>query len=345
MSNVVRIGDVAIGGGNPVAIQSMTNTKTSDITATGAQIKALENAGCELVRLSAPDEASAKAFRVLKKSAVVPLIADIHFDYKLAVLAIENGADKIRINPGNIGDDTKVKAVVDAAKAAGIPIRVGVNGGSLEKEILERYGNTAEGLTASAVNNVKRLETMGFSDMVVSIKSSSVKKTIDANRLLAKAVDYPIHIGVTEAGTYENALIKSSAAFAPLLLEGIGDTIRVSISGDPVQEVFAAKKILTAIGVRKFGVEIIACPTCARTDIDVAKLAGEIETELIDYKKPLTIAVMGCAVNGPGEAKEADIGVAGGQGEGLIFVKGEKVMKVKEEDLLSTLIKYIKDNF
>ena len=345
MSKRIMIGRVALGGGNPVVIQSMTNTKTSDIDSTVQQIKALTQAGCELIRLSAPDEASAKAVKTLKNKTAVPLVADIHFDYKLAVLAIENGADKIRINPGNIGDDQRVKAVVDAAKSAKIPIRVGVNGGSLEKDILEKYGNTAEGLTASAVNNVSRLEKMGFYDMVVSIKSSSVQKTIEANRLLAKAVDYPIHIGVTEAGTYESAVIKSAAAFGPLLLEGIGDTLRVSISGDPVREVYAAKKILSAIGVRKFGVEIIACPTCARTDIDVEKLADAVEAALKDYEKPLTIAVMGCAVNGPGEAKEADIGVAGGKGEGLIFVKGEKVLKVKEADLLETLIKYIKENF
>ncbi len=345
MSKTIHIGRVTIGGGNPVAIQSMTNTKTSDITTTSAQIAALEKAGCEMVRLSAPDENSARAFKALKSKTNIPLIADVHFDYKLAVLAIENGADKIRINPGNIGDDVKVKAVVDAAKAARIPIRVGVNGGSLEKEILFKYGNSAEGLTASAINNVRRLEKMGFDDIVVSIKSSSVKKTIDANRKLAEAVEYPIHIGVTEAGTYENALVKSSAALAPLLLEGIGDTIRVSISGDPVREIFAAKKILNLIGLRKFGVEIIACPTCARTDIDVEKLANDIEMALIDFEKPLTVAVMGCAVNGPGEAKEADIGVAGGNGEGLIFVHGEKVLKVRETDLLETLIQYIRENF
>lgn len=345
MSKMIHIGQVAIGGENPVAIQSMTNTKTSDLTATAAQIKALTKAGCELIRLSAPDEASAKAFRALKKNTAVPLIADIHFDYKLAVTAIENGADKIRINPGNIGDDEKVKAVVDAAKSAGIPIRVGVNGGSLEKEILEKHGNTAEGLSASALNNVRRLEGMGFYNMVVSIKSSSVQKTIDANRILAETVDYPIHIGVTEAGTFDNAVIKSAAAFSPLLLEGIGDTVRVSISGDPVQEIYAAKKILSAIGVRKFGVEIIACPTCARTDIDVEKLAGQIEAALADYEKPLSVAVMGCAVNGPGEAKEADIGIAGGKGEALVFAKGEKLFKVKEADILETLVKYIKENF
>ncbi|MEX1307983.1 MAG: flavodoxin-dependent (E)-4-hydroxy-3-methylbut-2-enyl-diphosphate synthase [Eubacteriales bacterium] len=345
MSKKIMIGDVAVGGKNPVVIQSMTNTKTSDIEASMQQISDLEQAGCELIRLSAPDEASAKAFKTLKSKATVPLIADIHFDYKLAVLAIENGADKIRINPGNIGDDTRVKAVVDAAKAAHIPIRVGVNGGSMEKEILKEYGNTAKGLTESAINSVRRLEKMGFYDMIVSIKSSSVQKTIASNRLLAEAMGYPIHIGVTEAGTYDSAVIKSAAAFAPLLLEGIGDTIRVSISGEPVREVYAAKKILSAIGIRQFGVEIISCPTCARTDIDVEKLANAVELALKDYDKPLTIAVMGCAVNGPGEAKEADIGVAGGKGEGLIFVKGEKVMKVKEADLLETLVRYIKENF
>jgi len=345
MTKAISIGNVIIGGGHPVAIQSMTNTRTSDISATLAQIAALEAAGCELIRLSAPDEASAKAFKTLKQSTNVPLIADIHFDYRLAVLAVENGADKIRINPGNIGDDAKVKQVVDAAKAAHIPIRVGVNGGSLEKDILEKYGNTAEGLVASAVNNVNRLESMGFDEIVVSIKSSSVLKTIEANRLLANTLDYPIHIGVTEAGTYDNSVIKSAAAFSPLLLEGIGDTLRVSISGDPATEVTAARKILNAIGVRKFGVEVIACPTCARTDIDVEKLADSVEAALSHIDKPLTVAVMGCAVNGPGEAKEADIGVAGGVGEALIFVKGEKKIKVKEAVLLETLVNMVKENF
>jgi (E)-4-hydroxy-3-methylbut-2-enyl-diphosphate synthase len=345
LSKVINIGGVLIGGDNNVIIQSMTNTDTASVEETIKQINRLKQAGCEIVRLSAYNKDAAKAFYKIKLKVNIPLVADIHFDYKLAILAIENGADKIRINPGNIGELSKVRKIVDAAKSANIPIRVGVNGGSLEKDILKEYGNTAEGLVMSGLNNIKLIEDMGFSDIVVSVKSSSVFKTINANRILSEKTEYPLHIGVTEAGTYENSIIKSSAAFAPLLMEGIGDTIRVSITGDPVSEVYAAKKILNLIGVRKFGVEVISCPTCARTSIDIEKLAREIEEVLKDFDKPLKIAVMGCAVNGPGEAKEADIGVAGGAGEGHIFVKGKKIKKVKEAELISELKKYIIENF
>lgn len=345
MSRVVNIGGVLIGGGNPVAIQSMTNTDTSDMEKTVEQILALEKAGCEIVRLSAHNEKAAKAFSDIKQKVKIPIVADIHFDYKLAIIAIENGADKIRINPGNIGNEEKVRKVIDAAKAARIPIRVGVNGGSLEKDILKEYGNTAEGLAKSGIENIRLLEDMGFSEIVISVKSSNVFKTVEANRILSKETDCPIHIGVTEAGTYENSIIKSSAALAPLLMEGIGDTIRVSITGDPVKEIYAARKILNSIGIRKFGVEVISCPTCARTSIDIEKLANDIEKILVDFDKPIKVAVMGCVVNGPGEAKDADIGVAGGIGEGLIFAKGEKIVKVKEEDLLETLKNYILEKF
>jgi len=345
LSRVVNIGGVLIGGGNPVAIQSMTNTDTSDMEKTVEQILALEKAGCEIVRLSAHNEKAAKAFSDIKQKVKIPIVADIHFDYKLAIIAIENGADKIRINPGNIGNEEKVRKVIDAAKAARIPIRVGVNGGSLEKDILKEYGNTAEGLAKSGIENIRLLEDMGFSEIVISVKSSNVFKTVEANRILSKETDCPIHIGVTEAGTYENSIIKSSAALAPLLMEGIGDTIRVSITGDPVKEIYAARKILNSIGIRKFGVEVISCPTCARTSIDIEKLANDIEKILVDFDKPIKVAVMGCVVNGPGEAKDADIGVAGGIGEGLIFAKGEKIVKVKEEDLLETLKNYILEKF
>jgi (E)-4-hydroxy-3-methylbut-2-enyl-diphosphate synthase len=345
VSKVVNIGDVRIGGEHPIAIQSMTNTKTSDIESTMLQIEALCDAGCEIVRLSAPDVASAKAFKGLKQRCDIPLVADIHFDYKLAIIAIENGADKIRINPGNIGDEENIKKVVDCAKAHNIAIRVGVNGGSIQKDLLNKYGNSAKALAISGIENAKIVEHMGFYDMVLSVKSSSVFKTIEANRMIASALDYPIHIGVTEAGTYENSIIKSAAAFAPLLMEGIGDTIRVSITGDPVSEIHAAKKILNLIGVRKFGVEVISCPTCARTCIEVEKLALEVEKALVGFDKNIKVAVMGCAVNGPGEAKDADIGVAGGKGEGLIFLRGEKLKKVKQEDLLEELKKQINENF
>ena len=345
MTKTIKIGEVQIGGRNPIAIQSMANTDTSDIEKTVAQVTALEKAGCDIVRLSAYSEEAALAFKKIKDRTHCPLVADIHFDYRLAVSAIESGADKIRINPGNIGSDERLKIVLDAAKAAGIPIRVGVNGGSLEKQVIAEYGNTAEGLAKSALNNIARIEAMGFDDIVVSVKSSSVVRTIESNRLLSQQTDYPIHLGVTEAGTNDTALIKSSAAFAPLLMAGIGDTIRVSITGDPVKEVYAAKKILNALEIKKSGVEIISCPTCARTQINVEALANAVENALVDFNKPLKVAVMGCIVNGPGEAKEADIGVAGGKGEGLIFVRGERIKKVKESELINTLIQYIKENF
>jgi len=334
-----------IGGKNPVVIQSMTNTKTSDIEASVNQIKALSDAGCEIVRLSAPDELSAKAFSKIKQLVDVPLVADIHFDYRLAIMSIENGADKIRINPGNIGSVDKIKKVVDAAKAHGVPIRVGVNSGSTEKDILKEYGYSAKGLAISGLNNTKIIEDMGFNDLVISVKSSSVFKTIEANRILAESVDYPLHVGVTEAGVYDNSIIKSAGAFAPLLMDKIGDTIRVSITGDPVSEIGAAKKILNLLGVRKFGIEVVSCPTCARTCINVENLAIDIENEFKGLDKNIKIAVMGCAVNGPGEAKDADIGVAGGNGEGLIFLKGKKLKKVPQSELLSELKRQINENF
>jgi len=345
MTKTINVGGVLIGGESPIKIQSMTNTKTSDIQATISQIQALQTAGCEIVRLSAPDEISAQAFSKIKPHVNIPLVADIHFDYRLAILSIEHGADKIRINPGNIGSTDNVKKVVDAAKAHHIPIRVGVNSGSIEKDIMKEYGYSAKGLALSGLKNTQIIEDMGFNDIVISVKSSSVFKTIEANRILAKSVDYPLHIGVTEAGVYENSIIKSAGAFAPLLMDGIGDTIRVSITGDPVSEIFAAKKILTLFGVRKFGVEVISCPTCARTCINVETLARDIESACEDINKNIKIAVMGCAVNGPGEAKGADIGVAGGNDEGLIFLKGKKLKKVKQEDLLEELKRQIEINF
>jgi len=345
VTKVINVGGVLIGGENPIKIQSMTNTKTSDIQGSIDQILALQKSGCEIVRLSAPDELSAQAFSQIKPHVNIPLVADIHFDYRLAIMSIEHGADKIRINPGNIGSYDKVKKVIDAAKAHNVPIRVGVNSGSIEKGIMKKYGYSAKGLALSGLNNTKMIEDMGFNDIVISVKSSSVFKTIEANRLLAKAVDYPLHIGVTEAGVYENSIIKSAGAFAPLLMDGIGDTIRVSITGDPVSEIHAAKKILTLFGVRKFGVEVVSCPTCARTCINVETLARSIEEACKNINKNIKIAVMGCVVNGPGEAKDADIGVAGGNGEGLIFLKGQKLKKVKQENLLAELKHQIEINF
>jgi len=345
MTKTINVGTVLIGGKSPIKIQSMTNTKTSDIQRTISQIQALQTAGCEIVRLSAPDEISAQAFSKIKPLVDIPLVADIHFDYRLAISSIEHGADKIRINPGNIGSTDNVKKVVDAAKAHHIPIRVGVNSGSIEKDIMKEYGYSAKGLALSGLKNTQIIEDMGFNDIVISVKSSSVFKTIEANRILAKSVDYPLHIGVTEAGVYENSIIKSAGALAPLLMDGIGDTIRVSITGDPVSEISAAKKILTLFGVRKFGVEVISCPTCARTCINVETLARDIESAFKDINKNIKIAVMGCAVNGPGEAKGADIGVAGGNGEGLIFLKGKKLKKVKQENILEELKRQIEINF
>lgn len=337
-SKVVDVGGVKMGGDNPVRIQSMTNTKTEDVKATVAQILRLEEAGCELVRCTVPTMEAAHALKEIKKQIHIPLIADIHFDYKLAIAAIENGADKIRINPGNIGSNEKVKAVVDAAKKANIPIRIGVNSGSLEKDKIEKYGGvTAEGITESALEKIKLIEDMGYDNLVVSIKSSDVLMSIKAHELIAKSTKHPIHVGITEAGTVWAGNIKSAIGIGIILHEGIGDTIRVSLTGDPVEEIYSAKLILKTLGLRKDGVTVVSCPTCGRTNVDLISLANKVEEMVKDIDKPIKVAVMGCVVNGPGEAREADLGIAGGIGEGLLFKKGEIIKKVPEEDLLKEL--------
>ena len=337
-SKVVDVGGVKMGGDNPVRIQSMTNTKTEDVKATVAQILRLEEAGCELVRCTVPTMEAAHALKEIKKQIHIPLIADIHFDYKLAIAAIENGADKIRINPGNIGSNEKVKAVVDVAKKANIPIRIGVNSGSLEKDKIEKYGGvTAEGITESALEKIKLIEDMGYDNLVVSIKSSDVLMSIRAHELIAKSTKHPIHVGITEAGTVWAGNIKSAIGIGIILHEGIGDTIRVSLTGDPVEEIYSAKLILKTLGLRKDGVTVVSCPTCGRTNVDLISLANKVEEMVKDIDKPIKVAVMGCVVNGPGEAREADLGIAGGIGEGLLFKKGEIIKKVPEEDLLKEL--------
>lgn len=337
-TKVIRIGDVAIGGGNPIAIQSMTNTKTEDVESTVAQILALEKVGCEIIRCAVPTMEAAKALKEIKKQIHIPLVADIHFDYRLAIAAIENGADKIRINPGNIGDISRVKAVVDKAKEYNIPIRVGVNSGSLEKNLVEKYGGvTAEGIVESALDKVKIIEDLGYDNLVVSIKSSDVLMCVKAHELIAEKCPYPLHVGITEAGTILSGNIKSSVGLGIILHEGIGDTIRVSLTGDPLEEIKSAKLILRTLGLRKGGIEVVSCPTCGRTQIDLIGLANQVEEMVQDIPLDLKVAVMGCVVNGPGEAKEADIGIAGGIGEGLLIKKGEIVKKVKEEELLETL--------
>lgn len=339
-TRTVNIGGVNIGGGNPVAIQSMANTKTSDINGTINQIISLEKAGCDIIRCAVPDMEAAKALKKIKKSIHIPLVADIHFDYKLAIAAIENGADKIRINPGNIGDKDKVQAVVNAAKEKNIPIRVGVNSGSLEKEIIKEYGSvTAEGLVKSALMQVKIIEDMGYNNLVISIKSSDVLMCIKAHELIAGKTDYPLHVGITESGTILSGNIKSAIGLGNILYQGIGDTIRVSLTGNPVEEVNSAKLILRTLGLRKGGVTVVSCPTCGRTQIDLIKLASQTEEMVknIETDRELKIAVMGCAVNGPGEAREADIGIAGGKGEGLLIKKGEIIKKVPEDKLLDVL--------
>lgn len=338
-TKVIRIGNRVIGGGNPVLIQSMTNTKTEDVKATVAQILALEKAGCEIIRSTVPTLEAAKAIAEIKKEIHIPIVADIHFDYKMAIAAIENGADKIRINPGNIGSIENVKAVVDAAKAHQVPIRVGVNSGSLEKEIVEKYGRvTAEGLVESALDKVKMIEDMGYDQMVVSIKSSDVMMCAKAHELIADKTPYPIHVGITEAGTVYSGNIKSALGLGMILSKGIGDTIRVSLTGDPVNEIASAKLILRTLGLREGGIEVVSCPTCGRTNIDLISLANDVEKMAANYDHlNIKVAVMGCVVNGPGEAKEADIGIAGGKGEGLLIKKGEIIRKVPEADLLSTL--------
>lgn len=334
----IRIGDRTIGGGSPVAIQSMTNTRTEDVGATVKQILELERAGCEIIRCAVPTMEAAESLSEIKKQIHIPLVADIHFDYRLALAAIENGADKIRINPGNIGDEARVRAVVEKAKEYQIPIRVGVNSGSLEKHLVEKYGAvTAEGLVESALEKVDLIESMGYDQLVVSIKSSDVLMCVRAHELIAQECSYPLHVGITESGTLLAGNIKSSIGLGLILHQGIGDTIRVSLTGDPVEEIKSAKLILKTLGLRKGGIEVVSCPTCGRTKIDLIGLANQVEAMTADIPLDLKVAVMGCVVNGPGEAKEADIGIAGGIGEGLLIKKGKIVKKVKEEELLETL--------
>lgn len=334
----IRIGDVWIGGSHPIAIQSMTNTKTEDVEATVAQILRLEKAGCEIIRCAVPTQEAALALGEIKKHIHIPLVADIHFDYRLAIAAIENGADKIRINPGNIGSEDRVRMVVEKAKEREIPIRVGVNSGSLEKELVEKYGGvTAEGIVESALDKVHMIEGMGYDNLVVSIKSSDVLMCVKAHELIARECPYPLHVGITESGTLMSGNIKSSIGLALILSQGIGDTIRVSLTGDPVEEIKSARLILRTLGLRKGGIEVVSCPTCGRTKIDLIGLANKVEQMVADIPLDIKVAVMGCVVNGPGEAKEADIGIAGGIGEGLLIKKGEIVKKVKEEELLDTL--------
>ncbi len=337
-SKTVKIGNRVIGGGNPVLIQSMTNTKTQDVPATVAQIKKLAAAGCDIIRCAVPDMEAAKALAQIKKQIEIPLVADIHFDYKLAIAAMEYGADKIRINPGNIGAPDKVRAVVDAAKEREIPIRVGVNSGSLEKNLIEKYGGvTAQGLVESAIDKVHMIEDMGYANLVISIKSSDVRMCVEAHRQLAKQTEYPLHVGITEAGTLLSGNIKSAVGLGIILYQGIGDTIRVSLTGDPSEEIKAAKLILRTLGLRKGGIEVVSCPTCGRTQIDLISLANKVEDMVADIPKDLKIAVMGCVVNGPGEAREADLGIAGGKGEGLVMRRGEIIKKVPEGELLNAL--------
>lgn len=334
----INIGGVVIGGGSPVAIQSMCNTKTDDVSATVNQILRLEDAGCDIIRVAVPDMNAAEAIRSIKSQIHIPLVADIHFDYRLAIASIENGADKIRINPGNIGGADKVKAVVDVAKERNVPIRVGVNSGSLEKDILEKYGCvTAEGIVESAVDKVHMIEELGYDNLVVSIKSSDVPMCVKAHELAAERIMYPLHVGITEAGTLYQGTVKSSVGLGIILNEGIGDTIRVSLTGDPLQEVICAKRILKTLGLRKGGIEVVSCPTCGRTQIDLIGLADKV-TELVEgYDLDIKVAVMGCVVNGPGEAREADLGIAGGKGEGLLIKKGEIIKKLPEDQLLNAL--------
>lgn len=338
-TKVIHIGNKVIGGGNPILIQSMTNTKTEDVKATVEQIHRLEEAGCEIIRCAVPTMEAAEALREIKKQISIPLVADIHFDYKLAIAAIENGADKIRINPGNIGSEEKIRAVVEKAKEYQIPIRVGVNSGSLEKELVEKYGGvTAEGLVESALDKVVQIEAMGYDDMVISIKSSDVLMCVKAHELLAPKTNYPLHVGITEAGTLTAGNIKSAAGLALILNQGIGDTIRVSLTGDPVEEIKSAKLILRILGLKKGGIEVVSCPTCGRTQIDLIGLANQVETMVSGFDHlNLKVAVMGCVVNGPGEAREADIGIAGGKGAGVLIKHGEIIKTLPEDQLIEAL--------
>ena len=342
MTRQIMVGNVPIGGGAPVAIQSMLNTKTTDVEGSLAQIRKLAAAGCQIVRLAVPNQEAAEKFAEICKASPLPLVADIHFDYKLALLAAEGGAAKIRINPGNIGGEENVQAVVAACKEKNIPIRIGVNGGSLDKKLLEKYGHpSAEALVESAFQHLELLEKYGFYDTCVSMKSSNVPTMVAAARLFRSKCDYPIHIGVTETGPVRMGLMKSAMGIGALLLDGIGDTIRVSLTDDPVEEVYAAKDILKAAGLRKEGVNIISCPTCGRTQIDLIGLVNQVDAALKDCQKPITVAVMGCIVNGPGEAREADIGIAGGDGCGMLFEKGQQIEKLPYDELLPALLKRI----
>ncbi len=342
MTRQIHVGNVAIGGGAPVVIQSMLNTKTTDVEGSLAQINQLKEAGCQIARLAVPNMEAARGFADICKESPLPLVADIHFDYKLAIAAAEGGASKIRINPGNIGGEDRVQAVVEVCKDKKIPIRIGVNGGSLDKTLLEKYGHpTADALVESAFQHLELLEKFGFYDTCVSMKSSTVPTMVEAVRKFRSKCDYPIHIGVTETGPVRMGLMKSAMGIGALLLDGIGDTIRVSLTDDPVEEIYAAKDILKAAGLRKDGVNIISCPTCGRTRIDLIGLVNQVDEALMDCQKPITVAVMGCVVNGPGEAKEADIGIAGGDGWGMIFEKGEQVEKLPYDQLLPALLKRI----
>ncbi|MCD8361569.1 MAG: flavodoxin-dependent (E)-4-hydroxy-3-methylbut-2-enyl-diphosphate synthase [Lachnospiraceae bacterium] len=337
-TRTVQIGDRLIGGGHPILIQSMTNTRTEDVEATVRQIRQLTAAGCEIIRCTVPTPEAAKALPEIKKQIAIPLVADIHFDYRLAIAAMENGADKIRINPGNIGSRERIKAVVDTARERYIPIRVGVNSGSLEKELIEKYGGvTADGIVESALDKVKLIEDMGYDNLVISIKSSNVLMCARAHELIAEQTDHPLHVGITEAGTLFSGNIKSAVGLGVILYQGIGDTIRVSLTGDPAEEVRSARLILKTLGLRKGGVEVVSCPTCGRTKIDLIGLANQVEAMVSEFPLDIRVAVMGCAVNGPGEAREADIGIAGGDGFGLLFRHGEIVKKLPEGELLDAL--------
>ena len=342
MSKQIKVGAVPVGGGAPIAIQSMCNTKTADAAATVAQIHALEAAGCEIVRVAVPDMAAADTVGAIRRAIGIPLVADIHFDYKLALRCVEQGVDKIRINPGNIGSHDRVRAVADACREHGIPIRIGVNGGSLEKDLLEKYGGvTAEALVESAMGHVHLLQACHFDDICLSVKCSSVPVNMKAYQMLSERTDYPLHLGVTEAGTPGMGIIKSAIGIGGLLCQGVGDTIRVSLTADPVEEIYAAKRILAAAGIRRMGPTLIACPTCGRTGYDMIPIAEEVERRLQGCTKPITVAVMGCVVNGPGEARAADVGIAGGQGEGLVFRRGEILYKVPQERLVDALMEEI----
>ncbi len=338
----VSVGNVKIGGNNPISIQSMTNSDTRDAAATIAQIKALENVGCDIVRVAVPDMEAAKAIGEIKRAANIPVIADIHFDHRLAIEAIDQGVDGVRINPGNIGSIEKVKMVVEKCKQKNLKIRIGVNGGSLEKELLEKYGSaTAEALVESALGHVKILEDLDFRNIVISLKSSDIYKTIEAYELIAKKVDYPLHIGITESGSVKKGTIKSSIGVGAMLLKGIGDTVRISLTGDPCEEIIVGKEILRSLDLLNDKIKVISCPTCGRCNIDLISVVNEVEEKINHMEKDITVAIMGCAVNGPGEAREADIGIAGGKGEGLLFKKGEIVRKIKGNDLVKELLEEI----